>query len=162
MAKVMLICGKICCGKSTYTRRLKEASPAVMLSVDDLVLALFPRELGDAHESVTARAQAYLMARAVDIVSAGTDVILEWGFWGREDRARVTGFFRERGVETQWHYIRVSDEEWDDNIRRRNAAIAAGASSDYMVDENLKAKCRMLFQEPDREEIDVWWERETR
>lgn len=79
----------------------------------------------------------------------------------RGPRARHR-IFRERGVETQWHYIRVSDEAWDDNIRRRNAAIAAGASSDYMVDENLKAKCRMLFQEPDREEIDVWWERETR
>lgn len=158
MAKAILLCGKICCGKSTYARKLKEISPAATLSVDDLVLSMFPRELGDAHGQVTARAQAYLLNLAAEIVSAGTDVILEWGFWRCEDRARISAFFRDRGLETQWHYLYVSDETWNANIRRRNAAIRAGLSDDYYVDENLKAKCSALFQEPDRSEMDIWRE----
>ena len=40
MAKVLLICGKICCGKSTYAKKLKEENNAVILSVDEIMLSI--------------------------------------------------------------------------------------------------------------------------
>ena len=35
VAEVILICGKICCGKSTYAAKLLSERQAVLLSVDD-------------------------------------------------------------------------------------------------------------------------------
>ena len=41
MGKAILICGKICSGKSTYAARLKKETNAVLLSVDEIMLDLF-------------------------------------------------------------------------------------------------------------------------
>ena len=47
MAEVILICGKICSGKSTWAKALCRESGALCLSVDELMLALLPERLGD-------------------------------------------------------------------------------------------------------------------
>ena len=36
MAKVYILCGKICSGKSTYSQQLRKDKKAVILSVDDI------------------------------------------------------------------------------------------------------------------------------
>ena len=47
MAKLVLICGKLCCGKTTYAKRLAKEIQAVRLSCDDIMLSLFGKDLGD-------------------------------------------------------------------------------------------------------------------
>lgn len=161
MAKVMLICGKLASGKSWYCRELLKKSPALLLSVDEITLRLFPKELGSRHDQVTGMVQDYLLAKAVQAVEAGADVILDWGFWSRADRQAAEEFFRSRQIETQWHYIQVSEELWRQGIARRNAAAEAGTSTDYYVDEGLLAKLASRFQEPEPEEMDVIFRREA-
>ncbi len=53
MAKVFLICGKICCGKSTYAKRLQAENNAVLLSVDEIMLAVFGLYAGEKHDEYT-------------------------------------------------------------------------------------------------------------
>ena len=86
------------------------------------------------------------------------DVILDWGFWTRAARQRASGFFRERGIATEWHYIHVSAARWQVNIEKRNAAVLAGETADYYVDQGLMQKLLSAFEEPDQSEIDVWFE----
>lgn len=155
MAKAILICGKLCSGKTFYSQTLKRREHAAVLSCDDLTLALFPRLLGSEHETVTARAQTYLFRLADELLSAGSNVILEWGFWTRESRRQAEGFFRSRGFKTEWHYLYVSDEQWRKNIVKRNASNQDGS---YYVDDKLKEKCAALFEPPTQEEINVWRE----
>ena len=50
MAKVIMTCGKICSGKSTYAEKLRKESGAVVLSIDELMTAVLGRELGDMHD----------------------------------------------------------------------------------------------------------------
>ena len=40
MPKVIMTCGKICSGKSTYAQKLRLEYSAVILSVDEITLAL--------------------------------------------------------------------------------------------------------------------------
>ena len=40
MAKVILLCGKICCGKSSYAGRIRKENCAAVLSVDEIMLLL--------------------------------------------------------------------------------------------------------------------------
>ena len=40
MAKVYLICGKLCCGKTTYAQKLCKENKAILLSVDEIISKL--------------------------------------------------------------------------------------------------------------------------
>ncbi len=152
-AKVILICGKICSGKSTYAEKLRLERRAAVLSCDDLTLALFPEQLGDQHEEITRRAHEYLFQRAAELLALSVNVILEWGFWTVESRREAEAYFRNQGFETEWHYVEISDDAWRECIKKRNGQHPSGA---YAVDRNLMEKCASLFQPPDPKEIDVW------
>ncbi len=153
MAKAILICGMICSGKSTYTETLRKGRHAMVLSCDDLTLALFQRELGSRHDEITEKAQGYLFQRAAELLELGVPVILEWGFWTRESRRKATAFFHSKGFETEWHYLEVSEKVWRERIQKRNRE---SPDASYSVDENLAEKCAGLFQPPEKDEIDVW------
>ena len=76
MSKVIMTCGMICCGKSTYAKKLQAEQNAVILSVDDITLTLFPDGSGDMHDTYVLRAEQYLLNLSIQILHAGTDVIL--------------------------------------------------------------------------------------
>ena len=77
MAAVILICGKICSGKSTWAKALCRESGALCLSVDELMLALLPERLGDLHDEVAARAQGYLLRQAARIASVSDSCVAQ-------------------------------------------------------------------------------------
>ena len=162
MAVVIAICGKIASGKSFYARRLSRERNAVVLSCDELVLSVMGSALGDRHDEITRRVRDYLLAKSTELVGCGCNVILDWGFWGRNDREQTSDYFRRRGIACEWHYIDVSDEDWRENIARRNEKVLAGQSADYYVDEGLLKKLASCFELPDRDEMDVWYDFERK
>ena len=96
MAKVIMTCGKICSGKSTYAQKLSKEYNAVILSVDEITLALFGQDVGDKHDDYVARAEKYLFEKSVEIVNVGINVILDWGFWTREERNQARDFYNSQ------------------------------------------------------------------
>ncbi len=152
MARVILICGRICSGKTHYCRKLKEEGRAVLLSCDELTAALFDNALGEHHDRMLRRIKDYLHRKAAETVLAGADVILDWGFWSRAEREEASAFYAAAGVPYEWHYVEVSDSGWRQNIRARNC----GGNGGYAADEGLLAKMSSLFDPPAPDEIDVW------
>lgn len=156
MAQVILLCGKICSGKSTYARQLKQAAPSsVLLSCDDLMLALFPEGAGEHHDMLSARAREYLFSLSLEVLAGGSDVILDWGFWTKQWRDTARSFYRAHGIPVTLHYIDVAPDVWQRHIQERNRAVLSGKASDYAVDEGLLAKVSALFEEPGSDEVDV-------
>lgn len=155
MAKLIALCGKICSGKTTYARELCRQLPAVSLSPDELTLGLFDGNLGDKHDEVSARINEYLYRKAVEIVRAGSNVVLDSGFWQRANRDAARKYFADAGVTMEWHYLEISDEVWRRNIAARNQAVVRGEVSAYYVDEGLAEKCLRLFEPPAPEEMGV-------
>lgn len=155
MAKVYMTCGKICSGKSTYAIKLSEQLGAVILSIDELMLDILGSETGDMHDEFVRRCERYLYKKSAEIVSAGTDVILDWGFWTKEQRSFARSFYNERSIGCELHFITVSDEEWQKRIAYRNAEVRAGRSDAYFIDDGLAAKFESIFQMPEKYEIDV-------
>ena len=49
-------------------------------------------------------------------------------------------------------------EAWQRNIAARNAAVLAGETQDYYVDEGLLEKIQAAFEPPAREEMDFWYQ----
>lgn len=156
MAKLIAVCGKICSGKTYYTRRLSKEENAVVLSIDEITMDLFDNRLDERHDEMVARIRVYFMKKAAEMVQAGCSVILEWGFWTRESRREMAEFCRARGIACQWHYVDVDDETWTQNIEERNARVLRGeGGSDYYMDEGLMNKLLSLWEAPSDEEIDV-------
>ena len=152
MSKVIMTCGMICCGKSTYAKELQAEQNAVILSIDDITLTLFPEGSGDMHDTYALRAEQYLLNLSTQVLLAGVDVILDWGLWTRAIRNRVRQFYASHeGIKTELHYLRINPEEWERRIEKRNASDEAA----YYVDEGLLSKVKALFEEPSAEEVDV-------
>ena len=155
MAKAIVVCGKICSGKTTYAKKLRCEHHAVLLSCDEITLALFPQQIGDQHDSIVEKTQNYLFRKSLDILECDINVILDWGFWMKQERDEAREFYCSRGVECEFHYVDVSDEIWQKNLDKRNRAILDGTVSAYYVDEGLARKFDSIFEMPVKEEIDI-------
>lgn len=156
MAKVIMTCGRICSGKSTYAQKLREQYKAVILSVDEITLALLGHDAGDKLDEYVEKLEAYLFAKSVEIVETGINVVLDWGFWQKNEREYERSFYRSRGIECELHYIEISDVEWERRINKRNADISTGSVDAYYVDDGLKAKFGKMFEPPEKNEPDVF------
>ena len=154
MADVIMTCGKICSGKSTYAQKLRVERNAVILSVDEITLALFPEGAGEMLDTYVERAEELLYRKTLEIIVTGTNVILDWGFWTRAEREYARNFFGENGIHCELHYLKISDELWQERIEKRNGLIAEGKVSAYYVDRGLAEKFAGIFEEPDENEID--------
>lgn len=156
MAKVILICGKLCCGKSTYAEKLRLENKAVVLSVDEIMLSIFGQHCGDKHDEYTEKIQKYLFCKSLEFVESGIDVILDWGFWQKEKRDAAKDFYMSRNIECELHYIDIGDDTWKARLDKRNNAVLAGETNAYFVDENLAVKFKACFEMPEEDEVDVW------
>lgn len=158
MSKVYLICGKIASGKTYYANKLKDKVGGVILSTDEVTYDLIDNEQGEFYDQFAVRVNRYLNKKAVEIVKAGCNVVLDWGFWTKENRRKETEYFTSKGIEVEWHYIDINDDDWNKNISYRNILIEEGKGGcSFYVNEGLKKKTSSLFEIPSKEEIDVWY-----
>ena len=156
MGKVILICGKICSGKSYYASQIKEKENAIILSTDEVTYDLTNNEQGDNYEEFAKKVNAYLMKKTVELVKIGCNVILDWGFWTKINRQEITNYFKTHNIKTEWHYIDIDDETWHYNIEERNKKVIEGiGGSAFYVDEGLFNKILSMFEIPDRSEMDI-------
>ena len=155
MAKIYLICGKICCGKTTYAQKICNENKAILLSVDEITLALFGQHCGDKHDEYVERTEKYLLNKSLELIENNINVVLDWGFWTKLERLAVKEFYESRGIEYELHYIDVSEETWQYRLNKRNNAVLAEETSAYYVDDNLAAKFASIFEIPDKDEISV-------
>ena len=158
MAKVIAVCGKICSGKSYYAKQLKEKINAVILSTDEATFDLINNEQGEFYNIFAKRVKIYLDKKAVEIVKAGCNVILDWGFWTEQERREITDYFSEQGIDVQWHYIDIDDGRWHQLIEKRNIKIKEeNSGSDFYIDQGLMDKLLSEFEKPSKSEMDVWY-----
>ena len=154
MPKVIMICGKLCSGKTTYARKLQKDGKAVILSIDEIMLAVFGLDSGEKHDDYVARIKRYLYQKTLEIINNDLDVILDWGFWTKEERAYARSFFGLNAITNELHFIDIDDCEWHRRIEKRNQEVLAYDGNAYYVDDGLLEKFNAIFEEPDPSEID--------
>ncbi len=155
MSEIILLCGKVCAGKSFYAEKLKKERNIIVISVDELMLSLFPVHLGDKHCETVRKSKEFLSVYAERIAGAGVDVLLEYGLWGKAERDELRARFEALGHRVKLVYIKASDEKILENARNRNAEKASGGEKfSYEADEALLGKCNKMFCEPSADECD--------
>lgn len=159
MAKVIVVCGKICSGKSYYAESLKEEYNAVIISPDEATYDLIDNKQGEFYEEFSEKLIRYLEKKIVQIVKAGANVIFERGLWTSLSRIETKEFFERNNIECEIHYVSVDDETWKLNIEERNKKVLEGnGGSDFLVDEGLIRKLESRWEEPAIGEVDILYQ----
>ena len=82
-----LLHGFIGSGKTTFARQLERQCGAVRFTHDEWMVKLYGWNPPEKHyEAYFARVENLIWEEATLVIHAGTDVILDFGFWTRESR----------------------------------------------------------------------------
>lgn len=156
MPKVILICGKICSGKSYYSNMIKDKYNAVIISPDEATYELINNEQGEFYNIFSKRLNKYLTKKVGEIVKSGANVIFERGLWTKDDREKTIKYYKDRNIDCEIHYVYVDDETWKKNIKERNKRIQEGnGGSDFYLDKGLMRKLETMWEEPTEKEYDI-------
>jgi len=150
MAKVVLCCGKVCSGKSTFTERLEASYGYFSFSADDWMLRLFDQTEDRAvFDRNLSRSTEMIHRLALRLLDRGIDVALDFGFWKERDRKATVERYAARGHDAVLVYFPVDDET---QIRHMAKRQAVDGMRHYRFDEATIAVLNGFFEEPSSDE----------
>jgi len=88
------------------------------------------------------------------ILKSGTDIIIEWGTWGRDERDILRNEAHALGAKVKLYYLEVSKEELKERISQRNKQL--GEHEFHMPEDTLDAELEKYvktFEVPTAEEL---------
>lgn len=148
MANVYVMCGKVGSGKTTFAKRLRDQVGAVVLSVDEWMLTVYGREVPcSEHKLYVERIKEGLFRDGHKILKAGVPIILDFGFWTKEERMAVRNAFSE--YEVILYYMDVPEAVLFDRVHNRNKA---GRNLEYHMSRETQEVLNKRFEVPSPEE----------
>ncbi len=123
---VTLIYGKIAAGKTTLAAKIAKKG-AVLLSCDELMLTVFTECLGSKHAETERRCLRYLFKTAKQLNEKGIDSVIDAGFWTRDERSEVEGFFNAAGIPYEWKKVEAPEDIRRERIKARYEQSQNGA-----------------------------------
>ena len=151
MATLFLICGLPGSGKTTLARELEASRPALRLCPDEWISVILA-DPADAIELDRLRSpvETVQWALAKRALVLGVDVVLEYGFWSREERTFFRKEAEDLGAKVELCYLDVSREELWARLSRRNADLPPGT---FPVTEEQLDLWSSWFQVPAADEF---------
>jgi predicted kinase len=152
---LILICGLPGSGKTMLAKQLAAKLRAVRLCPDEWKHDL---DIDYDDEPRRVRLEARLWRLGQELLGLGQSVILENGFWAREERDELRLAARTRGVPVELHYLEVPVDELWRRLEIRNERALPGAAP--IKHEDLRRWARQ-FEAPDAAEIALFDEAAT-
>ena len=146
-SRLILICGLPGSGKTTLAKQLAGQVPAVRLCPDEWM-----HDLGIDYydEPRRVKLENRLWRLGQDLLTLRQSVILENGFWAREERDELRLGARTLGVAVELHYLEAPGEELWRRLELRNEEAPPGAAP--IKREDLQ-KWALQFEAPDAAEL---------
>jgi predicted kinase len=88
---------------------------------------------------------------AAHVLVLGMDVILDFGFWAKEERKDYRAWAKQLGAGSEIHFLNVPDAVLLEHAAIRNEHLSQG--EEYIPEANLKARIG-FFQPPTINEMD--------
>ena len=145
--RLVLLCGLPAAGKTTVARELADAYGAVQLNADEWKLALGIDPFDD---DARVRLETQLLALTKRLLTLGTSVILEWGFWARVERDELRDMARSLGAEVELRFLDIPYEEL---VRR---VVERTANGGIPITGDIIETSRDIFQPPTQEELSLF------
>src|SRR5918993_3266001 len=152
MATLHLMVGLPCSGKTTLAQKLEHELPALRLTTDEWHIRLFGQDAEEPeHDARHSLIEAMLWNIASRALELGTNVILDFGFWAREEREDYRLRAKRLGASTEVHFLDVPEEELLRRLAVRNSKPSQ--ESFHISEESMKPWIE-FFQRPTPEELE--------
>jgi predicted kinase len=151
MAILHLMVGLPCSGKTTAAQKLETQYNALVLTPDKWQIKLFGNDtMEKEHDTRHSIVESIMWEMAERVLLLGVDVILDFGFWAKEERDHFRAEAKRLGVGFMIHYMNVNEEELFERLNNRNNNLPDGAFS--IPIEKMKEYIP-IFQPPGQEEL---------
>ena len=119
---VYLLCGFIGAGKTTFARKLEERTGAVRITKDEWLIRLIGNDPTiDGYADYDSKICGLSRDVAFQLVEKGIDVIIDEGFWEKEQRALMRRRIEAIGAEAVLYYLDTPIETIRERVARRSA-----------------------------------------
>jgi predicted kinase len=143
--------GLPCSGKTTLARLLEHERSALRLTPDEWQLRLFGQDAEEPEHNVRhSLIEALQWEVAERSLVLGTDVILDFGFWAREEREDFRSRAKRLGASSEVHFLDVPEDELLRRLAQRNAQRSDLA---FYIPEEMMRPWITFFQKPTPEEL---------
>ncbi|MEV5969518.1 AAA family ATPase [Streptomyces sp. NPDC051921] len=147
MTTLFLMVGLPGAGKTTKARQLAEEHGALRLTPDDWMIPLFGAAEAEGKRDVLEGRMLWL---ALEAVRLGTDVVVDYGCWSRDERSAIRWLVEAEGAHFHMVYLPVDDETQRARIALRRAT--APEETFPMAEADI-VHGRACFEEPDLAEL---------
>jgi len=153
MATLFLICGLPGSGKTTVAREIEFSHSALRLCPDEWIASLLT-DITDNVELDRLRTpvESVQWEVAKRVLSLGINVVLENGFWSRDERASYRSQAEALGARVKLVYLNVDRDELWARLSKRNENLSPGT---FVVREDQLDLWLSWFQPPTADEIDL-------
>ncbi|MEO8540137.1 MAG: ATP-binding protein, partial [bacterium] len=150
-ATLHLMVGLPCSGKTTLARKLEQELPALRLTTDEFHIGLFGQDAEDPeHDARHGRIEALLWNVARRALEMGTDVILDYGLWAREEREDYRSRAAQLGASSEIHFLDVPEAELLRRLKKRNDQ----PQESFRISEEAMKPWIAFFQKPTLDELE--------
>ncbi len=146
MATLHLLVGLPGSGKTTKAKQLADAAPALRLTPDEWMIPLFGESDAGGRRDVL---EGRLITVAVQVLRLQTDVVLDFGCWGRDERSALRWLTEREGAVFDLVYLPVDRET---QLRRITQRWEATPQETYPMAAAEVDAWREQFEEPDEAE----------
>jgi predicted kinase len=146
-ARLLLMVGLPGAGKTTRAKELAAAHRALRLTPDEWMISLFGDSTADGKRDVL---EGRLIAVALQALRLGTNVVLDFGLWSRDERSALRWLATSAGAFCQVIYLPVDKDVQRARIAHRQAT--APLTTFPMTEADID-KWRKQFQAPDAAEL---------
>jgi len=133
-------------GKTTKAKHLEVEASALRLTLDEWMIPLFGRNEQAERDALEGR----LIWIALHALELHTNVILDFGFWSKDERSSLRWFARQRGANSQVVYLPIDPEKQRKRVHNR---FAETPDTTWQMSEEELTKWRAFFDEPDEAEL---------
>lgn len=138
---VYLICGFIGAGKTTFAKKLEKKTGAVRITKDEWSISLIGNDPTiDGYDEWDAKITELSRDVAFHLVEKGIDVIIDEGFWEKEQRAKMKKRIEALGAKEVLYYLDTPIETIRERVAGRNTNLTKESFkiSGEMLDDYLK------------------------
>lgn len=152
MATLHLMVGLPCSGKTTLAKQLESEHSALRLTTDEWHVRLFGQDAEEPeHDARHNLIETLLWRIAMRALVLGIDVILDFGFWAREEREDYRLRAKQLGASSVVHFLDVPEEEL---MRRLAVRNSQDSQESFHIPEEAMKPWIAFFQRPTSDELE--------
>lgn len=145
--RLVVITGLPGSGKTTLATELAFTMDAIRMCPDDW-MTVSGIDLWD--EAARAQIETFQRDLALDFLRRGSDVIIEWGVWSRQERDALRDTARSVGATVELRYTAASLDELWRRIEQRDLEGRWGARS---IERHELEEWARIYQPPTEDEL---------